>query len=281
MAEMHFSIVAVSASLLKKSIFVECSLDVDEDTVDSSNVILLDKTTNTIELFEAETDEKIIQLKLRNDPQPGHDYTLLVQPGIESVVGDRLETAFMRTFQFMSEVVSRVELLRPADFEKIDAIKLEWQEVGNTLTGSFQWQVAKENAFYNIAYETTVTGSNSIELPVLPEGQYYVRGRAVKGDEYGCWSGTKTFMYVPKPAEPSDEPAEPPTEEVPSETPAESDTPPEIDFDGPTIIVDVEELAISEEPTNGVTPASGSFAIAFDDDIDITDIEISAYRSDF
>ena len=272
MAEMHFSIVAVSASLLKKSIFVECSLDVDEDTVDSSNVILLDKTTNTIELFEAETDEKIIQLKLRNDPQPGHDYTLLIQPGIESIVGDRLETAFMRTFQFMSEVVSRVELLRPADFEKIDAIKLEWQEVGDTLTGSFQWQVAKENAFYNIAYETTVTGSNSIELPALPEGQYYVRGRAVKGDEYGCWSDTKTFMYVPKPDAPAEEP---------TEAPAKSDTSPEIDFDGPTIIVDVEELTISEKPTNGVTPTSGSFAIAFDEDIDITDIEISAYRSDF
>lgn len=281
MAEMHFSIVAVSACLLKKSIFVECSLDVDEDTVDSSNVILLDKTTNTIELFEAETDGKIIQLKLRNDPQPGHDYTLLVQAGIESIVGDRLETAFMRTFQFMSEVVSRVELLRPADFEKIDAIKLEWQETGDTLTGAFQWQVAKENAFYNIAYETTVTGSNSIELPALPEGQYYVRGRAIKGDEYGCWSDVKTFMYVPKPDAPTEEPSETPAEDVPSDVPVESETTPEIDFDGPTIIVDVEELTISEEPTNGVTPTSGSFAIAFDEDIDITDIEISAYRSDF
>lgn len=279
MAEMQFSIIAVSASLLKKSIFIECSLDVDEDTVDSSNVILLDKTTNTIEMYEAYVDGKIIQLKLRNEPQPGHEYTLLIQASVESIVGDKLDTAFMRKLQFQSEVVSRVELIRPADFEKISSVKLEWNEVGETLTGASQWQVAKENAFYNIAYETTVTGDTSIELPSLEEGQYYVRGRAVKGEEYGCWSEIKTFMFVPPPTVPEGTPADTP-EPSPEPTTPDPDEPSTPDFDGPTIIVDVEELAISEEPTNGVTP-SGSFTFTFAEDIDITDIEVSAYRSDF
>ena len=86
-------------------------------------------------------------------------------------------------------------------------------------------------------------------------------------------------MFVPPPTVPEDTPADmpEPSPEPATPNPDEPSTP---DFDGPTIIVDVEELAISEEPTNGVTP-SGSFTFTFAEDIDITDIEVSAYRSDF
>lgn len=276
MAEMQFSVLAVSTSLKAKSIFIECSLDVDEDTVSSANVVLLNKTANTVELFEPEVDGHIIQLKLKSDPQPGDSYTILIQSGIESVVGDKLDGAMMRDLVFESEVVSEIEIASPANFEKIGKLKLVWKEVGNSLTNESEWQVAKENGFYNICYQTKVQGAESVELPNLPDGQYYFRGRAVKGEDYGRWSEVRTFLYhaeeeiCPAPPEETTDPID--------EDPTKIETP--VDNGDPLIIVEQEDLTLDDSPKSGVTPKE-AFTFAFNEDIDLANAEIRVYRSDF
>lgn len=285
MAEIRFDIIAVTAELKQKSILAEFTLDVDEDTVNSSSVIVLNTSNNTVELYDAVVDGRIIQLKLHNDPQPNDTYTLLVQGTVESIVGDKMDSAFLRELSFSSEVTSEVSLLSPANFEKINALKLEWKEIGDTLTNSIQWQIAKENAFYNIVYTTTVNDATSIELPAIESGQYYIRGRAVKGDEYGRWSEITTFIFN-KPAETTEpstpggdtttEPTEP-TEPVEPSDP--SVVPPTEDPDDPIIIVE-EEIKLEDSPDSGTTPKE-AFSFAFSEDIDISNAEIKIYRSDF
>lgn len=274
MAEINFSVIAIQASLKEKSVFIECTLDVDEDTVSGSSLIILNKTTNMVELYDATVDGHMIQAKLRNDPQPGDAYTILVQGTIESIVGDKLESALMREFQFESEVTSEVTLLSPANFEKIHAVKLAWEETGENLTGSFEWQIAKENAFYNIVYSTTVSDVSSIELPDIEPGQYYVRGRAIKNQDYGRWNETSTFLFeAPEKTDDAKDASDPDTPEPPPTSPTDDDS-------DPLIIVEQEEIHIEEKPTNGVTPKE-SFTFSFSEDIDITNLDIKVYRSDF
>ena len=67
MAEMNFVVLSIQASL-KQGLLIECSLDIDEDTIDSSSVIVLDKTKSTIELYEHEVDGHLLLIKLKNDP---------------------------------------------------------------------------------------------------------------------------------------------------------------------------------------------------------------------
>ena len=326
MAEMKFSVVAVTASLKQKSVFIECALDVDEDTVTSSSIILLNKTLNTIEMFDAEVDGHIIQVKMKNDPQPGDSYTILIQGTIESIVGDKLESALMREFKFKSEVTSEIRLLSPSNFEKLNAVKINWEEIGDHLYNNTEWQIAKENAFFNIVYQTVVPGATSFDFANLTPGQYYIRGRAVDGDEYGRWSDVVTFIYEEPPTPPpastsSPTPSSPPpssstststpdpssasssTTPAPTNTssaPANDPTPsqsndntpsslgagdplvisPTVDNGDPLIIVETDEISLDESPTNGVTP-SEAFAFSFSEDIDISNLDIQVYRSDF
>ena len=276
MAEMNFSIIAINASLKQKSVFIECALDIDEDTVSSSSVILLNKTTNSVELCDFVVDGHIIQAKMKNDPQPGDTYTILVQGTIESVVGDKLESALFREFSFKSEVVSEVTLLSPANFERINKASFKWEEHGQALTNVYELQIAKENAFYNIVIQSTIADSTTFEAPELEAGQFYVRVRAIKGTEYGRWSEVSTFMFEKPAAVPSNPDPAPASDDsdviVP---PAKPEDP-----DAPVIIVDDAVLTLNELPTNGVTP-SGSFSFVFSEDIDIDNAEIRMYRSDF
>lgn len=276
MAEMQFSVLAVSTSLKTKSIFIECNFDVDENTVSNSSIVLLNKTANTIELFESEVDGRIIQVKLKSDPQPGDSYSILIQNGIESVVGDKLDGAMMRNLVFESEVVSEIEIISPANFEKIGKLKLSWKEIGSSLTNESEWQIAKENGFYNICYQTKVQDATSIELPHLEDGQYYFRGRAIKGEDYGRWSEVRTFLYHAEddicPVLPGE------TTDPVDKDPTKIET--SIDNGDPLIIVEQEDLTLDDFPKSGVTPKE-AFAFAFNEDIDLSNAEIRMYRSDF
>lgn len=271
MAEMNFVLLSIQTSLKQKSVFIECSLDIDEDTIDANSIIILDKTKSTIELYDSEVDGHLIQARLKNDPQPGDKYTILVQDTIKSIVGDKLEEAIFREIAFDSEVTSDVNILSPANFEKVHATKISWEEKGEHPVNSFDVQVAKENVFYNIVTSSKVTGQTEVEFPDLPDGQYYVRCRAAKGDDYGRWSNVITFLYSAPETTP-----EPPTDDK-EKDPTIVDPPSD---DGSLIIDDVVELTLDEPPTNGVTPKD-SFTFAFSEDINIDDAEIKVYRSDF
>ena len=110
---------------------------------------------------------------------------------------------------------------------------------------SFYLEVSQEANFYNINYKTLVTNQHEIELPVLKAGQYYVRCRAQKDDQYGFWSETITFLIDKTPAKPE----------------AIFDS--EDDLDEPIFVDDIQILST---PKSGETPTS--IMIEFDCEID-------------
>ena len=274
MAELKFMVISILSSLKERSIFIDCSMDIFEDTVTPSTIYVVNKTTDVVQMFDTTVVDKTIQVKLREDPQPGDKYLVIVQKGIKDIMEDyTLESAVIREITFQSEVTSDITITAPQNFERIPEAFFKWEETGKKLENKYEIQISTENAFFNTQLVTKVNDINEFKTLELEPGQYYIRIRAINGDQYGRWSEITTFIYEKK---------EEPTEEPPAEEPEDDPTiipAPDID-DDIVIEVEVEELKLDETPDNGVTPKD-AFSFAFSEDIDISEADFKVYRSDF
>lgn len=250
-----FDLLGVNASMKDKKVYIECTLDVDESSVSNETITLVGKGTNRIIDYDFIVNGSIIELNLKEWPIPNVEYMLVIQTGIKSITDEPLSAALKRMIVFPSEVTSTVVITSPSDYEEINSLKLTWSEkLTNTnmeLANSFCIEVANENAFYNNVIETNVYDKSEIILADIPDGQYYVRIRAQKGDQFGRWSETVTFLYknsadTPIPPSPGDDPV----------------------YD--------EDLIILSTPTNGETPST--FLFEFDETLDTEGIEITVIR---
>ena len=273
MAERTFCILTTNTNLAEKTITIEFNLEIEEESISFETISLINKRSNSIEIFTLEVDGKNLILHLREWIEPGSLYTIIIHKGIQSIVGEILEKPMMRTLEFKQEVVSEIELLSPADFEKISNVNLEWIENGEILENRYYIEIAKENAFYNIIEKTIVTSSKFISLKDIDEGQYFVRIRAERSDGvYGKWSSVHTFIVI------KDEKLETDVSDTDS---SEEETKPIIDTDdsAPIIIEEIKPLEIEDIPVSGESPSS--FLFTFSEDIDISDAVITVYRKDF
>lgn len=249
-----FDILGVAASLKDRKVYIECTLDVHEDSVTVDTITLTSRYSNRIINYDLAVNGPIIELDLKDWPVPNVEYMLVVQTGIKSITDEALSAALKRKIIFPSEITSTVVVTSPSDHEEINKLKLAWTEKlakeDMELVNAYYIEVAKENAFYNLVTATNVYDKNEISLTDIPEGQYYVRIRAQSGNQYGSWSDVITFLYkktlnMPDP-NPGDDPA----------------------YD--------DELIVVSTPVNGVTPSS--FLIEFDGNLDTENIEILITR---
>lgn len=278
MAEYEFGITDVIASLKEQSVFVYFTLDLDEETVNPENIILtvrdIDTGKNDIALYDISVFNNIIQLKLNEWAVPNVRYTLVIQPGTKSITGELLNGALIRNFSFKSDVTSKVNLLTPADFEKIPYkdFTCTWEEIGNSLTHNFYLEICKNQAFFDLVLKTSVFGKRSFTTNELEPGQYFIRIRAQQDDEYGYWSPLKTFIVDDSNDENTDTPVNPDEDNNGNE---------DLIDDGPVIVEDdnTNDLIIVSTSENGITPLS--FEITFNEDIDVSDTKIEVVRSDF
>ncbi len=277
MAEYEFGVTTIIADLKEQSVFIDFSLDLDPSTVSTYNIFLAvrdENNKNRVVPFDAIVEENTIQLKLNEWAVPNTTYTLLIQPGISSITEETLDSAVVRNFIFKSEVTSTMEIITPADFEKIsdDSFTTTFYESGDNKIARYYLEIAKDNGFVDVVIQTIVKAKYKYTTDKLEIGQYYIRVRAQSGDEYGYWSSTKTFIYeAPK------------KEETDSGDNNGSDVNSGADDnnsnDGSPIIIKDTKLKIVTKPQSGITPAS--FDIIFDEDIDASNLELTVIRSDF
>lgn len=278
MAEYEFGITDVIASLKEQSVFIYFTLDLDEETVNPDNIILtvrnIDTGKNDIALYDISVFNNIIQLKLNEWAVPNVRYTLIIQPGTKSITGELLNGALIRNFSFKSDVISKINLLTPADFEKIPCkdFTCTWEEIGDSLTHSFYLEICKNQAFFDLVLKTSIFGKRSFTTNELEPGQYFIRIRAQQGEEYGYWSPLKTFIVDDNDDEDTNTPVNSDEDDNNNE---------DLTDDGPVIIEDdnTNELVIVSTSENGITPLS--FEITFNEDIDISEAKIEVVRSDF
>lgn len=252
-----FDLLGITASLKDKKVYIECTLDVDEDSVTVDTITLTGRGSNRIMIYDLVVNGSIIELDLKEWPVPNVEYMLVVQTGIKSITDEPLSAALKRKIVFPSEITSTVVITSPSNYEEINTLNLVWTEKlakeDMELVNSYYIEVAKENAFYNLVIATHVYDKNEISLADIPEGQYYVRMRAQEGDQYGRWSEVITFVYKSK------------KPDIPTPNPDGDDDP-----------VYDEKLIVVSGPINGETPTS--FLIEFDEMLDIEGIEIIVTR---
>lgn len=202
--EHRIQVLSVKTSLKDKTIILTCSADIDEDTVTPDSICLALPSSAEIIPIKLECDRRKIIATVVPDILVNADYRLTTTKDIESVVGESLEPLKALRVVFESAVVTDVKIVSPANFETLDGETVfEWQENGEEkdLCHKYQLQLATDTGFFNISMDTVIEGENSLKT-TLNTGQYFVRIRAIKDDDYGKWSKVITFTIPEEKPEP-------------------------------------------------------------------------------
>lgn len=281
MAYIRFAVISVSTDLQTQSVYITFNKQLDTDTVTLTNLMIASQHKNNkaslglvtdLATFDIDTtdDLKTIILRFHDTPEINTDYALLLREGIADLEGTSLEHTLFRYVRFESTITSKVNLISPANFEKVTDLTLTWEETGSELTNCYRVQVSTENVFHVILIDSVVSDKTSVSLSgQLGPGQYYYRIRPETTEEYGTWSEVRTFIIE------DTDPIK--TIQQPDETAVvETDIEPVIE-DWTTDRPD--RITLETGPDNGVTPLS--FMFRFSEDIVSNTITVSVIRSDF
>lgn len=251
-----FRVSAIDVDLKNKSVTIACTMDIDPDTINDANVRLYSKTSRNDIEYVPKLNGKILTLELIDWPEPNLDYIIVIQQ-LKSVLGDDLVSGVRRKIIFESSICSKLEITYPAYDEVITDLKVAWKEIlaseEHEYFNSYYIEISTENAFHNVLKKVEVSDRNEIDLSELLNGQYYVRGRVQKDNEYGSWSEIITFIIGDKAAKPG-----------PIFDSGEEDQEEDEEIYTP-------EVKILTVPSNGETPES--ILIEFDCEIDPDYIE--------
>jgi hypothetical protein len=192
-----FSITAISTDLKTKSIIIGATFDIDPTTVNDANIQLVDIVNKNSADISFEIVPKGLVISLKDWPIPNKNYALKVQ-NLTSVIGEKLVSGISRKVIFDSTICSTIEITYPAFDEEISDLKVSWKEIPKSDTsvpiGSYYIEISTDNAFINIVRGLEIVDRTEIDLLDLKAGQYYLRGRVQKDNEYGLWCETITFI---------------------------------------------------------------------------------------
>ena len=277
----QFNLSSITPLALEKRIDLKFNFDIDESSIQGDSIILTTLNGGDHIPFKYVVKNDLISLKLDEWPEPETVYHIIVEQEIKNITGQKLNSAIRRKLRFKSEITSKCSIKSPYQYEKLDELKFEWLE--SEEYGSYYIEVAKENRFYNLVYSGDVyTKSISPILADLKPGQYYVRVRVQKDNEYGPWSPIVTFIYKEVCA------CDYPEEDGPSadaEMPGAWDdifdnTPDSPNQDNDDSFIEIEDdLEVLTQPQNGETPLE--FVFEFDKELDVYSGKVVVIRRDF
>ena len=132
MAEYNFVVLDVRASFKEQSVFVNFSLDLDEDTISTERIYLLNQETKSIAPIKTIVDGRTLQIKLLDWAVPNNRYTLIIESGIGSISDEVTDTSLLQDLIFESEVVSEMSIINPYNYQIYrNTIDLCWQEISS------------------------------------------------------------------------------------------------------------------------------------------------------
>lgn len=243
----EFLVSVIKTDMRQKQITVEFSHDIDPSSIDDGTIQIIHRKTRDLIDYNIHVAGKVVSITLLEWPFPNEEYILKIEK-VKNILGDTLVSGIRKKIIFKSSVCSTVDITSPAFNEVINELVVKWVEnkkdETHELVNSFYLEISSEANFYNINYKTLVTDQLEVELPVLKAGQYYVRCRAQKEEQYGFWSETITFLIDKTPAKPE------------AIFDSEEDDEP----------IFLEDITIVSTPKSGETPSS--IMIEFDCEID-------------
>lgn len=282
----EFNLLSVHTIAAEKRLDLLFNFDIKPDSVKGDSIILSRVKDDFHIPFKFVVKNDLISLQLDDWPNSNDPYFIIINAAITNIVDRHLQSTVKRKIMFHSEVVSKVFVTSPYNFETIQELSFKLEEKNGDVN-RYYIEIAKENRFYNTVY-TSHIDKQEFTLHIIPElipGQYYVRARAEYDEEYGPWSPIVTFCYK---EEPNPEfPIEPVggNAEMPSAWDDLYDSKSEL-LDGfkeeEQPIEVIEELEVLTYPENGVTPEKNQLIFEFDHSIDESLIDsVILIRKDF
>lgn len=277
----HFNLSSINLRAIDKKIDLKFNFDVEPSSIQGDTIVLTTLTGGDHIPFKTTVNGSVITLLLDEWPQPNTEYHIIIEQEIENIAGMKLNSAIRRKLTFRSQILAVPFVKSPYNFQKLEDLEFKWDDTEDST--EYYVELAKENRFYNLIYNTTVYGKEI--APVLPDllpGQYYFRVRVQKDGDFGVWSAPVTFIYKDVCAD------DYPEEDGPSadaEMPGAWDdlynnngSASDSELDDNEIEVE-DDLEVLIAPTNGETPTE--FVFEFDRELDTMSGEVVVIRRDF
>lgn len=252
----EFSLQSIDTLTKERSIKVTVNKDIDFNDTKDLVVEVFERHTKTPLIVDYSIEENTLTIKLRDWPIPNTQYILGVK-GLRSVIGEELSGNIKARLEFPSCITSKVEILSPSNFEKIEELNIKLKEIlskeDDKYINSFYVEIATDNAFINVPYKLSIKEKDNISIAIKNNGQYYIRARVENYNEkdniqYGEWTEVITFVYGKESASGELPPITGPDEEI------EDDDP----------IVQIEEFEIINMPEQGETPETFLFEFSIE-----------------
>lgn len=245
-----FNATTIDIDRIRKSVHIDFSYDVDEDTINSKTVYVYKNKNGDIVSTQCIVEGTSVNLSFTNDMEPNTEYVIVVTKEVASITGENVYTAVKKTFTVDSSVTSRVAINSPSNYEELaDKVALSWNEIAgddNKTCETFLVQIASDNLFFNVLLESEVNNKTSVTFGTVKDAeQYFVRVRAQKSQEdFGAWSDIITFTLIKTATNKNDDEA-----------------------------IFQKAMEVLTIPEQGQTPES--FIIEFDAEIDVSSVEDS------
>lgn len=254
----EFTVNEINTEMRNKTITVNFAYDIDPASINDSTIQIRMRNSNEPVDYKANVEGRVVHIVLLNWPEPNQEYILRIEK-LKDILGNELESAARRKVTFKSNICSTINIISPSFNELLNDIYIKWEEIksdeSHQLVNSYLIEIATDTNFYKLANSSYVQDKQEIILNDLSDGQYFLRIRAQKDDQYGFWSETVSFIVKNK------------KEELPQD---KTD-------DDPIFIKPIQMLCY---PTNGETPESFLFEFDCPIDSDFLD-DIIVIRKEF
>ena len=188
-----FNLSSVKPDAIHKQIILKFNYDIDEDSIQGNFFNIVSVSGDHIS-FKYSIHDNIVVLKLEEWPEPNTEYQILIEKNIKNIAGQELSNGIRYKLKFESEITSVVTIKKPYNFEKLQDLNFIFSDTEKV--NNYYIEIATENTFYNYIYSGEIsTNEVSPVIPDIKPGQYYIRARVQKNNEFGKWSKPVTFIY--------------------------------------------------------------------------------------
>lgn len=193
----EFCVTSIFTDLSQRKIVIETNFKIDPASVNNENVKLVNTENGVQQNYRLTVEEKNVILIFNEWPSLSTTYFLIIS-NLVDVLKRTLNSSVSKEIVFVSDVKEKVQIVKPVHNEaliinpieiEIDAISDEKEEGIN-----YRFEISSDVAFFNIV-NSVVSNETKINVK-LDDGQYYLRARAEKENEWGDWSDFISFVVV-------------------------------------------------------------------------------------
>ena len=197
----EFTVNEIITEIRNKTISINFAYDIDPNSINETTIQIKKRGSTECIEYNANVEGRTVNVVLLNWPQPNEEYILRIEK-LKNIIGDVLATSVRRKITFESSICSTVNIISPSFNELISELSIKWKEVladeTHQYVNSYLLEIATDTNFYNLVNSSYIQDKQNITLESLPAGQYFLRMRVQKDNQYGFWSEKYTFIMKEK-----------------------------------------------------------------------------------